>query len=55
MLDGSKWRVRRLDLPMVATWLPTSEVSIEPIDDSEVDWYITNLSEGGTVQAKQVA
>ncbi len=55
MLDGSKWRVRRLDLPTVVTWLPTSEVSIEPVDDSDADYYITNLSEGGTVQAKQVA
>jgi hypothetical protein len=55
MMDGSKWLVNPGDLPTVATWLPTSEVSFEPNDYDEFDYNITNLSEGGSVKAMQVA
>jgi hypothetical protein len=55
MIDGSKWLVRPQDIPTVATWLPTSEVSLDPNGESKFGYNLTNLSEGGTVKVKHVS
>jgi hypothetical protein len=55
LMDGSKWFVNPGDLPTVATWLPTSEITLEQNTDSMFDFDITNTSEGVTIKARQVA
>jgi hypothetical protein len=55
MMDGSTWFVNPGDLPTVATWLPTSEVSIKRNRDSMFNHDITNTSEHSTVKAMQVS
>jgi hypothetical protein len=55
MMDGSTWFVNPGDLPTVATWLPTSEISIKRNSSSSFNYDITNTSERVTVKAMQVS
>jgi hypothetical protein len=54
LMDGSKWFVNPGDLPSVATWIPTSEITVQQNRDSAFDFDITNLSEGVTIKAMRV-
>jgi len=55
MMDGSTWFVNPGDLPTVATWLPTSEISIKRNRGSMFNCELTNTSERVTVKAMQVS
>lgn len=54
LMDGSNWFVNPGDLPTVATWTPTSEITLERNADSVFNFDITNMSEGVTIRAMQV-
>jgi hypothetical protein len=52
LMDGSKWFVNPGDLPTVATWLPTTNISIEDMNDGSMFFYkLTNLNDDISIRA----
>lgn len=55
MMDGSTWLVNPGDLPIVATWLPTSEVEIEDTSDGTMFRVKITNREGTSIRAMRVS
>ena len=54
LLDESKWFVNPSDLPTVATWLPTTELTLSDNESSMFNCDITNTVEDITISARRV-
>ena len=54
LLDESKWLVNPSDLPTVATWLPTTELTLRDNESSMFDCDITNNVSEITIRARRV-